>query len=657
MDITEISIVHHIGIVLLALWILASVGWSHTVLYFGALVYLFAVNQNYTVRLRRKLQYEERKFANQRRLLSDSESVRWLNHAVEKIWPICMEQVASQLFLLPIIPWFLDKYKPWTVNKAVVEHLYLGRNPPMFTEMRVLGQSSDDDHLVIELGMSFLSAEDMRAVLAVQLKKSVGLGMWTNMHVTGMHVEGKVLVGVKFLRQWPFIGRVRVCFAEVPYFQMSVKPIFHRGIDVTELPGIEGWLDNLLSVAFEQTLVEPNMLVIDVEKFVSTPSETWFSVHEKPPIAYVKLEIIEAADIKPSDLNGFSDPYVKGHLGTCRLRTKTQKKTLSPKWFEEFKIPISSWDVPNILFLDVLDKDHIFDDSLGECSVNISDLRGGQRHDKWMTLKNIKKGRLHLAITVVEDEMDFLKLSETTTLESGSKAENIKTDEPSVEEHKLMEDEFEPINIEGQEKTGLWVHRPGKNVSQTWEPRKGRSRRATETDLQPEGNEGIDSPNSEGSGSDENVNGKKLRRRGTIGRGIQKLSSLFQRSPKKHNPRETKEAIRSPHFISEVNKKGTAVRIILDESLILDAVDLKADDASKTPSESRRGAPKKTSSMKSTSAIELEREELLKEYPLAGDEGTKMEVSPSFGRLMEDEEEDAKDGTKQSVNGKSAVNL
>lgn len=33
-------------------------------------------------------------------------------------------------------------------KKAVVEHLYLGRNPPMFTEMRVLRESKDDDHLV-----------------------------------------------------------------------------------------------------------------------------------------------------------------------------------------------------------------------------------------------------------------------------------------------------------------------------------------------------------------------------------------------------------------------------------------------------------------------------------------------------------------------------
>lgn len=47
-------------------------------------------------------------------VLSDSETVRWLNHAVENIWPICMEQITSQKVLLPIVPWFLEKYKPWT---------------------------------------------------------------------------------------------------------------------------------------------------------------------------------------------------------------------------------------------------------------------------------------------------------------------------------------------------------------------------------------------------------------------------------------------------------------------------------------------------------------------------------------------------------------
>lgn len=65
---------------------------------------------------------------------------------------------------------------------------------------------------------------------------------------------------------------------------------------------------------------------------------------------------------------GLADPYVKGQLGPYRFRTKTQKKTLSPKWLEEFKIPISTWESPNVLTIEVCDKDHFVDDTLGSVS-------------------------------------------------------------------------------------------------------------------------------------------------------------------------------------------------------------------------------------------------------------------------------------------------
>jgi len=242
MDAGDLSIVYHIGLVLLVLWAAASVGWCHSVVFILAFLYLYMVNARCQMRLRKRIQHGEMKSAYQQRMLSDGESVRWLNHAIKKMWPICMEKIVSQL-LKPIIPWFLDKFKPWTVSKASVLELYMGREAPLFTSMRVLPESSDDDHLVLELGMNFLSAEDMSVVLAMQLHKSVGFGMTANMHLTRMHVEGKVLLGVKFVRSWPFLGRIRLCFVEPPYFQMTVKPLVGHGLDVTEFPGISGWLD------------------------------------------------------------------------------------------------------------------------------------------------------------------------------------------------------------------------------------------------------------------------------------------------------------------------------------------------------------------------------------------------------------------------------
>ncbi|RDX66676.1 C2 domain-containing protein, partial [Mucuna pruriens] len=586
MDITEISILHHVGIVLIGIWFLSAFNWCHTVVYFGAMIYLFLVHDRYVGRLRKKMQFEERKQANQRRVLSDSETVRWLNHAVENIWPICMEQIASQKILLPIIPWFLEKYKPWTAKEAVVQHLYLGRNPPLLTEIRVLRQH-DDDHLVLELGMNFLTADDMSAILAVKLRKRLGFGMWAKLHITGMHVEGKVLVGVKFLPHWPFLGRVRVCFVEPPYFQMTVKPMFTHGLDVTELPGIAGWLDKLLSIAFEQTLVEPNMLVVDVEKFVSPQPESWFKVDEKDPVAYAKVEVIEASEMKPSDLNdvsGLADPYVKGHIGGYRFRTKIQKKTLAPKWHEEFKVPIIAWETDNTLIIAVRDKDHFYDDILGDCSVNINDFRDGQRHDMWLPLQNMKMGRLRLAITVLEDNekgVDTTVDQETVDIkEPKNSFTNESTNRSSfssvtAEKSQKLADNYEPIDVKGQKETGVWVHQPGSEVSQKWEPRKGKSRRL-DTEIHGEPNDLAGSFNSStvsgslnnDSSSPDNNHEDKHRMK-SVRRGLHKIGSVFHRSKKQEDTGSIGEDFVSPRDnIRSVDDKGMiGVQFVMDDHI------------------------------------------------------------------------------------------
>ncbi|CAH2053704.1 unnamed protein product [Thlaspi arvense] len=581
----ECSVFHHVVIVLIILWVLSYLNRSHALFYFLALVYLYLVHERYVMRLRRKLQFEERKQANQRRVLSDSESVRWLNHAVEKIWPICMEQIASQKILRPIIPWFLEKYRPWTAKQALIQHLYLGRNPPLLTDIRVLRESTGDDHLVVELGMNFLTADDMSAILAVKLRKRLGFGIWTKLHLTGMHVEGKVLVGVKFLRRWPFLGRVRVCFVEPPYFQLNVKPIFTHSVDVAVLPGIAGWLDKLLSVAFEQTLVEPNMLVVDMEKFVSPQSgEKWFFVDEKEPVAHALVEVVEASEVKPSDLNGLADPYVKGQLGAYRFKTKILKKTLAPKWQEEFKIPILTWDSSNILNIEVQDKDRFSDDSLGDCSVNIAEFRGGQRNDMWLPLQNIKMGRLHLAITVLEDELkcnddpfEGVTISKEDMWASfASDANRCSFSSVVSDKSPRVPDNMEPINIEGQEETGIWVHQPGTEVSQIWEPRKGKSRcvdneiRGVPQDASAGSlrSTASASPN-ESSSPDENQEGKHTM--SSVGRGLKKVGLVFHRNGKReecHHTENMEEDISSPRInLKALNKKDSGVRYIVEDRL------------------------------------------------------------------------------------------
>ncbi|KAI3712120.1 hypothetical protein L1987_70669 [Smallanthus sonchifolius] len=600
MDITEVSIIHHVGIALLVIWLISSFSSCHPLVYFISFIYLYLVHENFAERFRRKVRFEEKKQANQKRVLSDSESVRWLNHLVENIWPICMENIVSQKILLPIIPWFLEKYKPWTVKEATVQNLYMGRSPPMITEMRVCRQSTGDDHLVLELGLNFKTADDMSAILAMKLTKRLGFGMTAKMHLTGMHVEGKVLAGIKFLPKWPFLGRLRVCFVEPPYFQMTVKPIFSHGLDVTEVPGIAGWLDKLLTVAFEETLVEPNMLVVDVEKFVSPEPETWFSVDAKETVGHVLVEVVEGSDMKPSDMNGLADPYIKGYLGANRFRTKTQKKTLSPKWYEEFKIPIASWDSPNLLKIGVRDKDHIFDDTLGDCYVKINDFRDGQRHDMWLALENIKTGRLHLAIQVIEaEEKVFEQQYDDSASKNGFKKED-GSDKLPEKSKKMATDHFEPIDVEGQRETGIWVHHPGADVAQVWEPRKAKKRVQKDSESVSSSIRSEPSPN-DSSSTDESLEGNKPKSRNMVKRGFHKVGSLFHKSPRPENDNDKSTSFKKtgdedcdyPHEnVRAVNNKGIGVNLVMEDNPLSPDQDPKVG-LEESPEGSELGSPDK----------------------------------------------------------------
>ncbi|XP_028124101.1 uncharacterized protein LOC114321156 [Camellia sinensis] len=244
----EVSILHHVCIVLVLLWLLSFFSCSHPIVYFFSLIYLYLVHERYEMRLRRKLRYEETKRSNQRRVLFDSETVRWLNHVVEKIWPVCMEPIVSQKILLPIIPWFLEKYKPWTVKDTVVQHLYMGRSPPVFTEMRVLHQTTDDDHLVLELGMNFRTADDMSAILAVKLSKRLGFGMREKLHLMGMHVEGKMAA---FNIQEALIWKEKI--------ELVIDQVMHLGAEKEMMSQCVALLEKFIAVR------EPNIRYLGLE--------------------------------------------------------------------------------------------------------------------------------------------------------------------------------------------------------------------------------------------------------------------------------------------------------------------------------------------------------------------------------------------------------
>ncbi|KAK8837839.1 Synaptotagmin-2 [Tritrichomonas musculus] len=107
------------------------------------------------------------------------------------------------------------------------------------------------------------------------------------------------------------------------------------------------------------------------------------------------IKVIEARNVPAADLNGKSDPYVS--LSTEKTKspyqkTKVLKKTLSPKWDEEFTIKVNF--VSDILSVVLYDHDTLSaDDKLGLMDIRIHDLNIGLVEDRWYKMNPPKKSK------------------------------------------------------------------------------------------------------------------------------------------------------------------------------------------------------------------------------------------------------------------------
>lgn len=144
----------------------------------------------------------------------------------------------------------------------------------------------------------------------------------------------------------------------------------------------------------------------------------------------------------------------------------------------------------------------------------------------------------------------------------------------SSEKSPKLADNYEPIEIDGQKETGVWVHHPGSEVSQTWEPRKGKSRRA-DTEIQREPNDICANCNSTVSGSlntdssspDDNPEDKH--RMKTVRKGLHKIGSVFRRSRKRDDKSgPLVEDFPSPRDnIRSVNSKAIGVKFVMEDNI------------------------------------------------------------------------------------------
>eukprot|EP00466_Bigelowiella_natans_P002896 jgi/Bigna1/130552/aug1.11_g5260 len=101
------------------------------------------------------------------------------------------------------------------------------------------------------------------------------------------------------------------------------------------------------------------------------------------------MTVEEARGLIAADQNGFSDPYCKFQFKKTKYRTRTERKTLFPKWNKQFEIlKVKDEDLDTEIRIEVYDEDLVGkNDFLGQHIFKLSTLRLGATSG-WFDLQN-----------------------------------------------------------------------------------------------------------------------------------------------------------------------------------------------------------------------------------------------------------------------------
>ncbi|KAL1508137.1 hypothetical protein AB1Y20_007724 [Prymnesium parvum] len=243
-----------------------------------------------------------------------------------------------------------------------------------------------------------------RGVLKVHLKRGTGL--------KSADLNGKsdpyviVSCGGTEKKSRPVLKTLNPEFNEVLEFEGSLEELVAHRLLLKVFDKDRLTRDDPLgevSVSLDALRVEDSKEFIES---LSTQGSLVFGVEWSPVSAQLlvpgtlHIHLSHATDLKAKDRNGFSDPYVKLTLCGTTHKSKTIKKTLNPRWDEDFEFKGTLRElISEPLQLNAFDYDFASkDDPLGHASVDLRALERTRQHAFEVPLSD-NGGKVHLRAT------------------------------------------------------------------------------------------------------------------------------------------------------------------------------------------------------------------------------------------------------------------
>jgi len=322
---------------------------------------------------------------------NDFEKMEWLNRTLTKCWPF-IDQAAGDLIKEKVQP-ILDQYAMGVIQRIVLKTVAFGTRAPQITGVRLTPGGLDECVLEIQL---LWETEKEGVIIAIDCP-----GPNYKVQVKNWHLQGTAKLVFKPLTATiPGFGAVLVSLTEPPDFDFDLKFL---GGDIGALPGVEKMIDNSIRTALMDSMVWPSRIVVPM-----IPGAD-FSFLELHPVGELVVELIEAKNIKNTDLIGKADPFVQMFVRQTNnkiKRSQTKKNTLKPVWNETFTIEVEDPETQKLTLRLMDDESVEKSEYIGSAGLSIKEFQPGVKTELWCDILEDPeshatdqiRGQLHISV-------------------------------------------------------------------------------------------------------------------------------------------------------------------------------------------------------------------------------------------------------------------
>ncbi len=373
-------------------------------------------------RVRRNFRDDVNRELAKAKLDTDTETLEWINSFLAKFWPIYAPVLCATI--IQSVDQVLSTTTPAFLESMRMKFFTLGTKPPRLEHVRTYPRA-EDDTVLMDWKFSF-TPNDIEDLTARQVKNKVnpkvvlevrvGKGMISkglDVIVEDMACEGIMRVKVKLQLPFPHIDRVEISFLGRPKFDYVCKPLGGDtlGFDMNFVPGLEGFIQEMIHGSLAPMMYDPNVFPIEVAKMLAgNPVDQ--------AIGVLQVTFHGAQGLKnPDKFSGTPDPYAVLSINNREPlgKTKTVEQNANPRWNETVNIILTSLREP--LTIQVYDyNEYRKDKELGAATFNLEQIESDPEHEN-QQLEVIANGRTR---GVVQCDIRFFPVLEGQKLEDGT---------------------------------------------------------------------------------------------------------------------------------------------------------------------------------------------------------------------------------------------